>query len=291
MTDPISRLPLPPVDMVVTPHDAAVASFVFLTASLLVLGALVYALRDWLKTKSPLLVLIILGGAVTNVMEPLVDILGACWHPIINQNRLFDIMGHPMPVWLLPTYAAYFGVLPMCMVISFRKGISSRAMWAWFLVPVVADIILEEGLFGISGGHLYAYYGNQPLRLGDFPIWWPPANAIGVYVAAIALCLSAPHLRGWRLALVPLFTPLLYCGAGSIAGFPSFVVINSNFSNLVTQLGGVATFLLAGGITYVGTVLFASDSPYQIRDALKSTQAGRLATTRALNKAKYSTAK
>jgi len=283
MIDPRLRLPAPPVDMVVTPHDASVAHFVFITACALVIIPLAYALRDWQRAKSPLLLLILLGGAFTNVMEPVVDILGGCWHPIINQDRLFDIMGHPMPVWLLPTYAAYFGVLPMCMVVSFRKGISSRAMWLWFLVPVIADIILEEGLFGISGGHLYAYYGNQPLRLHVFPIWWAPVNAIGVYISAIALVLSAPHLRGWRLALVPLFTPLLYCGGGALAGFPSYVVINSDFSYLATQLGGVASFLLSGGLAYLGTQLFAADSPLNIRDALRAaprqTAAGHVPST------------
>jgi hypothetical protein len=254
--------------MVVTPHDAAVAHWVFIIASAAVLLLLLYALRDWQRSKSPILALILLGGALTNVMEPFVDITGGCWHPIIHQDRLFAIMGHPMPVWLLPTYAAYFGVLPMCMVVNFRKGITCRAMWLWFLVPVIADIILEEGLFGISGGNLYAYYGNQPLRVHVFPIWWAPVNAIGVYVSAIALVLAAPHLRGWRLALVPLFTPLLYCGVGALAGFPSYVVINSDFPYLATQLGGVASFVLAGGLAYLGTQLFAADSRWQIRDAL-----------------------
>jgi hypothetical protein len=162
----------------------------------------------------------------------------------------------------------YFGGLTMCMFIAFRKGISSRAMWLWFIIPVLADIFLEEGLFGISADHLYNYYGNQPLRLNVFPIWWAPANAVGVFVPALALALAAPHLRGWRLALVPLFTPLLYCGAGSLAGFPSVVVINSAFPYLATQLGGVATFLLAAGLVHVGVQVFAADSRWQIRDAL-----------------------
>jgi len=266
--DPISRLPDPPVGMVVTPYDAAVAHWVFVTACVTILPFLAYALRDWQRSKSPLLPLILLGGALTNLLEPFVDITGGCWHPIIHQDTIFDIMGRPMPLWLLPTYVAYFGALPMCMVVAFRQQISKKAMWLWFIVPVIADIILEEGLFGVSRDSLYAYYGHQPLRLHVFPIWWSPANAVGVFLPAIALVLAAPHVRGWRLALVPLFTPLLYCGAGSLAAFPSSVVINSDFPYLVTQAGGVATFLLAGALAHVGVQLFAADSPWQIRDAL-----------------------
>ncbi len=55
---------------------------------------------------------------------------------------------------------------------------------------------------------------------------------------------------------------------GALAGFPSYVVINSDFSYLPTQLGGVASFLLAGGLACLGTQLFAADSPWQVRDAL-----------------------
>ena len=269
MIDQQLRLPAPPVDMVVTSHDAAVAHWVFLIASALTVIPLLYALRDWKDSKSPVLLLILLGGALTNVMEPLVDVLGACWHPMINQTRLFEIMGHPMPVWLLPTYIAYFGVLTMTMYLGFRKGATSRTMWLWFAVPVIADILLEDGLFGLSGGHLYAYYGNQPLRLIAFPIWWAPVNAMGVYSAALVLALAVPHLRGWRLALIPLVTPLLYAAAGSLSGFPSYVAINSEFSYPITQLSGVLSFLRASGMAYVCIQLFASDSRWQIRDALK----------------------
>jgi hypothetical protein len=67
--------------------------------------------------------------------------------------------------------------------------------------PPAPAILKNAGLFGISGGNLYTYYGNQPLHLHVFPIWWAPVNAIGVYVSAIAPVLAAPHLRGWRPGL------------------------------------------------------------------------------------------
>jgi len=107
-----------------------------------------------------------------------------------------------------------------------------------------------------------------------FPIWWSPVNATGVYLSALALTLATPHLRGWRLALVPLFTPLIFCASSSFSGYPSDVVINSDFPYLITQLGGVASFLLAGGLAYIGTLLFASDSRWQIRDVLNAPPVG-----------------
>ena len=45
------------------------------------------------------------------------------------------------------------------------------AMWLWFLIPVIADVLLEESLLSQSD-HLYVYYANQPLKLHTFPLWW-----------------------------------------------------------------------------------------------------------------------
>lgn len=83
--------------------------------------------------------------------------------------------------------------------VSFREAASTRSMWLWFVIPMIADLILEEGLFA-AAGKLYVYYGNQPLR---------------------------------------------YAAAGGIAGTPSFIVINSELPVWLTQLGGLASFILA----------------------------------------------
>jgi hypothetical protein len=254
------------VEAALTSLDNSVAHWLIGICCLATLLALIFALRDWHKSKFPVLVLLIIGGAVTCLAEPFVDLLGACWHPIVGQNTLFELMDRPMPIWLMFAYIAYFGVLMMYLYRAFSSGATIRAMWLWFLVPVIADIVLEEFLMGLSD-NLYIYYGNQPLRLHVFPIWWTQPNTMGIYLSAVAMTLLVPHLRGWRMALIPFSTILCYAAAAGVVSFPAVVVINSAFPDWITQLGGIACFLIAMLIVHGCTLLIASDSPYNVREA------------------------
>jgi hypothetical protein len=267
MIDPTFRIIAPPVDTVLTALDAVIATRLIWIDSAIILVALFFALRDWGRSQSPIMFLLLIGGAITNLAEPFVDLAGACWHPIIGQNTIFENMDRPMPLWLLFSYVSYFGVLPMFIYQAFRKGASTRAMWLWFLVPVIADIVLEESLLS-QAENLYVYYANQPLKVHTFPLWWAAGNTIGVYLSAVVMTLFAPLLRGWRLALAPFSTLLCYTAASGFVAWPSTVVINSEFSNVVTQLGGIASFLIAFLVVHGCTRLIATDSPYNVRKAI-----------------------
>ncbi len=266
MIDSRFRVAPPPVDMALSPLDVTVSYWLMGICTVFVLIALAFALREWQRCKSPVLLLLVIGGGITNLAEPFVDLVGACWHPIINNPTLFEHMDRPMPVWLVFAYFAYFGALMMCLYHAFSKGTSTKAMWLWFIIPIIADVILEESLLGASNG-LYAYYGNQPLRFNVFPAWWAPANTAGIYMSAVLMTLFVPHLRGWKLALVPFSTLLCYAAASGVVSFPAAVVINSEFPNWATQLGGVGCFVIAALIVKGCTLLIASDSPFNVRKA------------------------
>lgn len=208
--DPVFRIAAPPVDLALTAWDQVLAIRLIIVCGVIITLAVLFTLRQWSRSGSPVLLLLILGGALTNLLEPFVDLAAACWHPIVGQHTLFENMARPMPVWLLFAYVAYFGVLPMIMYHAFSRGISTRAMWLWFLVPVAADIVLEESLMSLSST-LYVYYGNQPLRLHTFPLWWAATNTIGVYLSAVMMTIFVPRLRGWHLVLVPLKAARCYC--------------------------------------------------------------------------------
>jgi hypothetical protein len=267
MIDPTYRIVPPPVDVALTAVDLAIRDRILIIDCVIILAALLFALREWNRSKSPMLLLLVVGGAFTALAEPFVDLCGACWHPIIGQDGLYENMDRPIPTWLLTSYLAYFGVLPMFIYNAFRKGAGTRTMWLWFLIPVVADIILEESLLSQSD-HLYVYYANQPLKLHTFPLWWAASNTIGVYLSAVVMVLFTPLLRGWKLVLVPFSTLLCYTASAGFVAWPATVVINSEFSPVVTQLGGIMTFAIAFLVVHGCTRLIASDSPHDFRKAL-----------------------
>ena len=86
MIDPTFRIFAPPVDTALTSVDAIIANWIIAIQSAIILSAIVFAVQYWVKSKSPMLALILVGGAVANLAEPFVDLVGACWHPIINQH-------------------------------------------------------------------------------------------------------------------------------------------------------------------------------------------------------------
>jgi hypothetical protein len=283
MIDPQFRIAPPPVELALTPLDNTVGFCLMGICTLIVLVAVRFAWREYRRNGSPILLLIILGGAVTNLAEPFVDLVGACWHPEIGQITLFEHMERKMPLWLFFPYVAYFGAQAMTLYYVLSTGATKRTMWLWLVIPVIADIVLEESLLSFSD-NLYVYYGNQPLRFHVFPIWWAAANTIGIYISAVVLTLFTPLLKGWRLLFVPFCTLLCYAGASGIVALPAIIVINTELPFWATQLGGVLTFALAALVVAGFTQLIASDSPYRVvRTQAAGTRAetgtdGRLAT-------------
>lgn len=261
--NPKFLVPEVPVDIALTARDNQVATWLIAICSAFAIIGLLYALREWKRTGSLICVLLIVGGAVTNLAEPFVDIGGACWHPSIGQHTIFTLLSRPMPLWLLFAYIAYFGVLMMLLYSSFSRGATTRTMWLWFLIPVIADIVLEESLMGFSD-HLYVYYGNQPLRLHVFPMWWPAPNTMGIYLSGVVMTIFAPMLRGWKAAFALISTPLCYLAATGLVALPSVLVINAEYSNAITQLGGIGTYLISFLVVHGCTRLIATDSPHNI---------------------------
>ncbi len=257
----------PPIDAVQTSRDNQVALWLVVICCVFLVVGLYYAIRDWRRTGLPIAVLLILGGAVTNLAEPFVNIAGDCWYPRVGnfffQSTLFEIMSRNMPFWLIFPYIGYFGVLMMCLYFAFRRGASTRTMWLWFIVPVLADIVLEECLMGLSD-HLYIYYGNQPLRLHVFPLWWTVPNTMGIYLSAVVMTVFTPLLKKWRVVFALFSTLLCYLAATGLVSVPSIYVINSDYPAWGTQLGGILTFLIAALAVHGCTRLIAADSPNNI---------------------------
>jgi hypothetical protein len=256
-------------DIALTPRDQDVAQIIFRITSAIIVIAVVYALWDWKRNKSPVPLLIIAGGVLANLCEPFVDIVAGCFMPIIGNDRLFELMGRQMPVWLLPAYVATFGVEAMAIYIIMRSGARRIVMWLCYLLPVVANIVLELYLLN-SSDHLYVYYGNQPLTLFKFPLWWAFVNVLGFYLVSFVLSLLRQHLTGWKLLLIPLATPLLDTASMGFAGLPTAIAVNSDVPDLIIQLAGLATIFLALAAVWATTFVAVGGLRFGVADLATS---------------------
>ena len=257
MIDPDTRLPAIPIDAVFNQTAGNYATAIFGVMAGVVF---LYGLKYWRDTKNPIVMFMMLGGLTTTLVEPLLDIIGLAWHPMVGQNTAFELIGRPIPLWVIAVYLMYFGGLGSLNYLAFKKGVSTRAVWLWFCVPVLLDIVMEEIMMNFD---LYIYYGKQPLILMQhFPFWWAPCNSMGEFIAVALFALMGSSLRGWKLLLIPLLMPILDGVGYMLVGLPSIYVLNTdNVPPLLTNLAGVATFALAALMVHGVALVVANDSP------------------------------
>lgn len=256
MWDAALGLPVPPVDAVAPTGFSAWCAGIY--ASITVV-ALLFSLWHWRSSRRPVLLLIVLGGGMTGFVEPLVDLLGACWHPRLGHGVAYEFMGRPIPWWIVAVYFAYFGVLGIWNYAAFTKGATMRTIRLWFLVPMLADVVVE--LIMLPKG-LYIYYGQQPLVVfGWLPLWWVPCNSIGEFLGISLAVLMVPHLRGWKLLWLLVIMPVADVVGYGIIAMPSWIVINTPSPYWLVQLGGLTTFVLAFLTVHVVSLVLGTDSP------------------------------
>lgn len=214
------ELPLPPQGLVFPETPQWIA-----TVSLWVLVAVcvIYSLWAWRRSGTPLALLLTLGGAISYLNEPIDDVLGLLWHPHPGQWVALHTFG-PAPMWGLGIYTIFFGTMTYVMLQQAQRGLTRRQLWQGIGVFFVVDLLCELPLLHYG---LYVYYGNPPMVVLGFPLYWLFIN-IGGPLMAVAVLQRAPQLfSGWRMLVVPLL-PMTADAAGSIAaGWPIFSALNT----------------------------------------------------------------
>jgi hypothetical protein len=261
----LTRLPLPPVDAVLSAAQQNVLLWQMRIVVLVLAAAVAYGIQDWRTTKSPVFLLLVLGGGLAVPFEPFNDILGGCWHPIIGQEPVFELMGRPMPLWVVMIYFAYYGVQAAVTYRILRSGIKARSMWLLFIVPVLVDIALEVVLMRWD---LYYYYGNQPLVFFKFPLYWAVGNSAVVFMAAVVAVFAEPHLTAGKRLAMALIVPLSDAAFAPLVVFPSAMAVNSQLPVWATQASGIASFVIAFFLVRFAVYVLAEDSRGNLRRAL-----------------------
>jgi hypothetical protein len=233
-------IPQPPFS---TAIDPTVQYWVTSFMAVAMLLALIYALIHWRQSGRPTFLMLFLGGGAMMAFEPLVDTVGACWFPEHNSWVVFSAYGRPLPLWLCLCYFFYFGIGVGVTWQLMRRGLTRGQLWALFIAGIVGDFVLEATLLHFD---TYIYYGWQPLVVFKFPLWWGPVNSLITMIAgAVILRFERTLTHGWhQLLIIPVALTVSAAG-NTIAGWPSWLVINTNVGFVWTQVGGLATFVLS----------------------------------------------
>lgn len=204
----------------------------------------VLGIRHYLRTKSPIPMVIALSAAVICIPEVFFDVMGGVYFPWDANEPLgeaFHIIGRTMPVWIIMGWFGY-GIFAYFAYMMLLRRPSTKELWLFWGAALAGDVVFEELLLQLD---VYHYYGNHPLVLIDeLPWWWLPCNSIGVILAASIAYRLRHELTGFKalapLIITPMSVPLVY---GAV-GMPGWIAVNSDLPWLPTQLLGMLTLVL-----------------------------------------------
>jgi hypothetical protein len=232
----------PPGDVVSNPPGVEL-TFTLICAAVVAVGLVTMA-AHWRRSGSPVGVLVLLGGMLACVQEPMVDTLGDMYIPP-SHYTLFTTYGREMP-WFTPFgYGLYFGIPMFLYIRAAQRGAGRAHLQKLFAGSFVLELVFE--LIAVNG-NFYTYYGAQPFRFFGLPLHWMTLNMAAAWVAGAAVHKALPYLPGWRMAVVPLITLCCVTCSYYAQGWPIFGALHastpspalSTAASLVTALLGIA---------------------------------------------------
>lgn len=236
------NFPAGPQDMVF-PHTAHVwaDAVIWLVAA----GLFAYALHDWRTTGSPLGVILLIGGGIALLNEPVDDVLGLVWHPRLHQNTVLDTIG-PVPMWGLPTYIIFFGGIPYVLLKELRRHqFTVRAFWIGIAITFAADLLIELPLLQAD---LYTYYadGSVPMSVAGFPLYWLLINTTGPILCAAVLYAVPDHFTGWRAPFLVLVPIAADAACSIVVGLPVYSALHAPDATALVRWAGAAVSVAVG---------------------------------------------
>jgi hypothetical protein len=250
----------PPAGMIVNPTAQWVITSIQFIAAAIVTVWVIHRSAGDLRVR----LLVLLGGGMSVLFEPLGDRLGFIWHASVGQWTLLHMYGHFVPIWMLAAYYWYCGGQTLYAVLQIRRGATSGELWRLYWIFFGMDAVLELPLLYVSD--IYTYFGNQPF-------WWPPyfplpgwyffLNALLPLAAARAVTYLLDLDRPRYLWLIPVIIPMSLFATYGATAWPVWAALNSDVSPPVMTASGTLTIALG---LFVAALLCATrsrgDSPY-----------------------------
>jgi hypothetical protein len=204
-------------------------------------------LRDFVKTRSPLPLLIVLSTLAIVVPETFVDVLGGVYMVEGTTHfHVFTMLGRGMGIFIFCGWFSY-GIFPYIIFKVLQSRPTTKTIWIVLGAAALGDVVFEEILLPIGSYH---YYGNQPLVLIHLlPWWWIPCNSIGCFLGAAIAYRYQDSLAGWKSLAMFVIMPISVMGVYGFIAMPSFIAVNGDYSWLFTQTLGLITIAL-GIVTF-----------------------------------------
>lgn len=229
-----NQIPPAPVDMVMPPANDWVA---VVTLTLLALFT-AWTVRECWRDKSPVMLLILIGGTASFPIETIVDHVGAIWYPQHGAKTVFRAFNVSLSIWVVAAWGLYVGALSALLYRKMAAGITVKQLWTAYFSIWGFSLLLE--LPGLNLG-IYHYYADQPFNILGFPLWWAMTNVTILVLVAAVINGYKDFFAGAKLVLIPVVVTMISAGAEAATSYPMWLALNSG--------SGPSTKLLCGFVT------------------------------------------
>jgi len=258
LSDP-PPLPVPPGPPRLAPEPpwemhvwSTTAEYAFAAAQVLVcLGSFWYAIVVSRRGNTLIPFMCMFGGALSIMLEPLIDSHLQVWWPIHSQPDILHVWGRNVPIMILPVVTWYFGLNAAMRYRWMQKNGPATKLWKLYAIEVACALALEPPAIQLD---LWHYYGDQGLRIFGYPVYWPFVGGACCMAAGTLVYLLAPYLKGWRVVLTAPIVVSAIAAAYWGAGWPMFTVLNIDSPTWLTLTAEATSIALSFMIVWVCTI-------------------------------------
>lgn len=220
-----------------------------------------FGIRDLIKEKTWLPLMVSLSGFMIAIPEIIFDVLGGVYYPTSDADHAFTLFNRQMG-WFIVVGWFGFGAFNYFTFKLLQKRPSTKQIWMILVTTAIGDLVFEEIILTLGG--IYVYYGNQPLVVGQLPWWWIPCNSIGVFLAAAIAYRYQKELQGLKSLAMFFITPFSTMAAYGFIAIPCWIVVNGHYSWILTQGAGLLTVTLGFFLAAMSIRLVLKRDPWDL---------------------------
>jgi hypothetical protein len=210
--------------------------------------SVLFALRNIAVRRDHRLLICMAGGALSVVMEVHAMIMLNFFYPEIGLHVLFTAFGHSIPIFVMFSYSAFFGLVGYAyMNTKLARSFDAKTFWigmaAFFVVELIEEVVcIRAGVWG--------YFGDQPFLVLNFPIHVAIVCAGMCVVIGSVGRLWFDYVEGPRQYWLALLFPVLALATFDVFVYP-FALANSLGDGInAARIGSIVTILLTAVLSY-----------------------------------------
>ena len=229
------------------------------TVQIVLMGALAAVVIAYLvtlawRTRDPVPVYLLIGGALAIAYEPLGDSLVLAYYPEVHQETWVSLFGRDIPAFTGLLYFWY-----MCpFVILFRRIADAGftvSRW-WTLVASSFAFVAAYETFWMALDNPWLYYGHQSMVIAQLPLHVP-------FTYTTFLVALGAGIYGLTKFIEPKFhwlvipaVPVLLAGSHAAASLPAATALYSTNNGTLIWLGSMGSIVLSVLIWWTVSMFF-----------------------------------